>query len=143
MHGHQAIVFLQLHISTVDREVHHSKHKTTPFLFEAGRPGGRVRAHTLAYANFDRVLVVLARAQVNMHVYGMVYTHTVNVHVYVCAQLHIFFLRGFAPNEKNEWNKCKNHFNEMKGDVGMSLHEKEGNKKNLHQADNPSLHLCS
>ena len=30
----------------------------------------------------------------------------------------------------------------MKGDVGMSLHEKEGNKKNLHQADNPSLHLC-
>ena len=24
----------------------------------------------------------------------------------------------------------------------MSLHEKEGNKKNLHQADNPSLHLC-
>ena len=39
-------------------------------------------------------------------------------------------------------NKCKNHFNEMKGDVGMSLHVKEGNKKNLHQADNPSLHLC-
>ena len=38
--------------------------------------------------------------------------------------------------------KCKNHFNEMKGDVGMSLNEKEGNKKNLHQADNPSLHLC-
>ena len=36
----------------------------------------------------------------------------------------------------------KNHFNEMKGDVGMSLHEKEGNKENLHQADNPSLHLC-
>ena len=40
------------------------------------------------------------------------------------------------------YDKCKNHFNEMKGDVGMSLHEKEGNKKNLHQADNPSLHLC-
>ena len=38
--------------------------------------------------------------------------------------------------------KCKNHFNEMNGDVGMSLHEKEGNKKNLHQADNPSLHIC-
>ena len=30
----------------------------------------------------------------------------------------------------------------MKGDVGISLHEKEENKKNLHQADNPSLHLC-
>ena len=25
--------------------------------------------------------------------------------------------------------KWKNHFSEMKGDVGMSLHEKEGNKK--------------
>ena len=26
-------------------------------------------------------------------------------------------------------NKWKNHFYEMKGDVGMSLHEKERNKK--------------
>ena len=26
---------------------------------------------------------------------------------------------------KNEWNKSKNHFYEMKGDVGMSVHEKE------------------
>ena len=26
---------------------------------------------------------------------------------------------------KNEWNKWKNHFYEMKGDVGMSVHEKE------------------
>ena len=30
---------------------------------------------------------------------------------------------------KNEWNKWKNHFYEMKGDVGMSVHEKERNKK--------------
>ena len=30
---------------------------------------------------------------------------------------------------ENEWNKWKNHFYEMKGDVGMSLHEKERNKK--------------
>ena len=30
--------------------------------------------------------------------------------------------------KKNEWNKWKNHFYEMKGDVGMSLHEKERNK---------------
>ena len=29
---------------------------------------------------------------------------------------------------KNEWNKWKNHFYEMKGDVGMSLHGKERNK---------------
>ena len=36
-----------------------------------------------------------------------------------------------APKErmKNEWNKWKNHFYEMKGDVGMSLREKERNKK--------------
>ena len=27
------------------------------------------------------------------------------------------------------WNKWKNHFPEIKGDVGMSLYEKKGNKK--------------
>ena len=37
---------------------------------------------------------------------------------------------GLLPKRmKNEWNKWKNHFYEMKGDVGMSLHEKERNKK--------------
>ena len=51
------------------------------------------------------------------------------------------------PPKKNEWNKWKNHFYEMKGDVGMSLHEKERNKKRcLHQdiksLITPSLHLC-
>ena len=36
------------------------------------------------------------------------------------------FCSGFAPKlMKNEWNKWKNHFYEMKGDVGMSVHEKE------------------
>ena len=74
----------------------------------------------------------------------IIYTHSVNVHVYVCAQLHSLFFTRLSPKpKKNYCNKCKNHFNEMKGDVGMSLHEKEGNKKNLHHADNPSLHLCS
>ena len=39
-----------------------------------------------------------------------------------------------AENKKNSGsittnNKWKNHFYEMKGDVGMSLHEKERNKK--------------
>ena len=29
-----------------------------------------------------------------------------------------------CPKMKNEWNKWKNHFYEMKGDVGLSLHEK-------------------
>ena len=83
-----------------------------------------------------------ARAHVNVCVHGLVYTYAVNVHVYVCVQLHNLFFYGALPQtDKNEWNQCKNHFNEIKGDVGMS--QKEGNKKNLHQADNPSLHCCS
>ena len=65
----------------------------------------------------------------------------------MCTCVHnyitYFFYGALPQTEKNEWNKCKNHLNEMKGDVGMSLNEKEGNKQNLHQADNPSLHLCS
>ena len=41
-------------------------------------------------------------------------------------------------------NKWKNHFYEMKGDVGMSLHEKERNKKmpTPRHLITPSLHLC-
>ena len=43
-------------------------------------------------------------------------------------------------------NKWKNHFYEMKGDVGMSLHEKKGTRRCLHQDTKslitPSLHLC-
>ena len=33
---------------------------------------------------------------------------------------------------KNEWNKWKNHFYEMKGDVGMSHHEKEREHEDAH-----------
>ena len=62
VHGYEAIVFLQLHISAVDRDVHHSKHKTTPFLFEADRPGGRVRAHTLRLRIVLEFVLVLVRA---------------------------------------------------------------------------------
>ena len=29
----------------------------------------------------------------------------------------------------NNYHKWKNHFSEMKGDVGMSLHEKEGEQE--------------
>ena len=36
---------------------------------------------------------------------------------------------GALPQKKNVWNKWKNHFYEMKGDVGMSLLEKGRNKK--------------
>ena len=42
------------------------------------------------------------------------------------------FYWGFAPNEKSKWNKWKNHFSEMKGDVGMSLHEKEREQEDVY-----------
>ena len=113
----------------------------------AGQGGMYVRTHC-AYANFDRVCSYslwcsCARAYKRACAWTGIYTCSKCTCVRVCTTTKLIFSRGFAPNGKNEWNKCKNHFNEMKGDVGMSLHEKEGNKKNLHQADNPSLHLCS
>ena len=37
------------------------------------------------------------------------------------------FLLGLCPSLKNEWNK-ENYFPEMKGDVGMSHHERKGKK---------------
>ena len=51
--------------------------------------------------------------------------------------MHMFFHAshfywGFTPNEKSKWNKWKNHFSEMKGDVGMSLHEKEGEQEHAY-----------
>ena len=47
--------------------------------------------------------------------------------VYIRARATHFV--GALPQKKNVWNKWKNHFYEMKGDVGMSLHEKGRNKK--------------
>ena len=35
------------------------------------------------------------------------------------------FLLGLFPKVKNKWNKCKNHYHDMKVDVGISGHEKE------------------
>ena len=45
------------------------------------------------------------------------------------------------------WNKWKNHFSEMKGDVGMSSHEKEWEQedaytKTRNSFTTHSLHLC-
>ena len=39
-------------------------------------------------------------------------------------QLHLLRLALFLKI-KNEWNKWKNHFYEMKGDIGMSHDEKD------------------
>ena len=44
--------------------------------------------------------------------------------IYVAAAiLYILIFIGALPQIKNEWNKWKNHFCKMKGDVGMSHHE--------------------
>ena len=56
--------------------------------FEAGRPVGRVRAHTLRLRKFRAACGAHARAHINVRVHGMEYTHAVNAQVYVCAQLH-------------------------------------------------------
>ena len=42
--------------------------------------------------------------------------------------LHSIFI-GALPPKKYVLNKWKNHFFEMKEDVGMSLHEKEGEQE--------------
>ena len=46
--------------------------------------------------------------------------------------IYIPFLLGLAPNQGSMWNKWKNHFSEMKGDVGMSRHEKEGEQEDAY-----------
>ena len=120
VHGHQAMVFLQLHISAVDREVHHSKHKTTPFLPNVrGRPAREActyvrSAHTLHLRKFHARAGALSCARARKRTYAWTGIYTCSV--YVCAQLHNLFFTGLCPKwKKNEWNKCKNHFNEMKG----------------------------
>ena len=57
----------------------------------------------------------------------------------------MFFVESL-PQAENEWNKRKNHFSEVKVDVGMSPHEKEGKQEDVHTKteshSNPPLHLC-
>ena len=45
-----------------------------------------------------------------------------------CLRTHVKYVRaaqrmvgGLPHNKKNEWNKWKNHFYEMKGDVGINV----------------------
>ena len=55
---------------------------------------------------------------------------TTKVHTGCHLPIYVSFLLGLcAPNKKSRWNKWKNNFSEMKGDVGMSLHEKEGEQE--------------
>ena len=71
------------------------------------------------------------------------------IHIVLLCKWHV----DCSSRIPQEWNigntilyKWKNHFYEMKGDVGMSLHEKERNKKMPTQDTKslitPSLHLC-
>ena len=71
------------------------------------------------------------------------------VHKIYVRALRKNIVGAFAPKLriKNEWNKWKNHFCEMKGDVGMSVHEKEREQEDMptprHKLiHNPILHLC-
>ena len=41
----------------------------------------------------------------------------------------MLFIQNVLYQRFHYIDKWKNHFSEMKGDVGMSHHEKEGNKK--------------
>ena len=51
---------------------------------------------------------------------------TVTLAAHACQGVNVL-IRIFSLTVN--FNKWKNHFSEMKGDVGMSHHEKEGNKK--------------
>ena len=55
---------------------------------------------------------------------------TTKVHTGCHLPIYIPIFIGALPQiQKSMWNKWKNHFFEMKGDVGMSLHEKEGEQE--------------
>ena len=63
---------------------------------------------------------------------------TTKVHSYGMSSA---YLRSIFIGALPQINRYVDHFSEMKGDVGMSLREKEGNKKIRQEIiDNPSLH---
>ena len=52
-----------------------------------------------------------------------------NISDEACSGKEIAGLLRMMMMMMNNYDKWKNHFYEMKGDIGMSLHEKERNKK--------------
>ena len=79
VHGHQAIGFPQLHISTVDSEVHHSRHKRHHF---HSRLAGQGDVYTCAHTAPTQISIVCpsvlsagacAHAHLNVRVHGLVY----------------------------------------------------------------------
>ena len=74
-----------------------------------------------------------------LFVHGQTLDDAINMRLYTCVKGGVVRLRMrvskvygakivVGSKMKNEWNKWKNHYYEMKGDVGLSLHEKERNK---------------
>ena len=45
--------------------------------------------------------------------------------------MHLIFVR-LCPKQKSNVEKWKNHLSEMKGDVGMSHHEKGGEQEDAY-----------
>ena len=85
-----------------------------------------MRTH-FAYANFDRVLVVLsagarARARKRACAWTGIYTCSECACVRVCTTTYLIFYGVLPQTEKMSGTSVKNHFNEMKGDVvGMYI----------------------
>ena len=50
----------------------------------------------------------------------------VNLHSIVFFVVDLICIGAFPQLKKSKWNKWKNHFSQIKGDVGM---KKKGNKK--------------
>ena len=117
MHGREAIVLDSLCITTVDH-------------------GAKGLHNAICSVSHARVLHVRKEG-------GVV---RVRMRVQNLATQRKHLVGALPQRMKNEWNKWKNHFYEMKGDVWMSLHEKERNKKMPTQDTKslitPSLHLC-
>ena len=70
----------------------------------------------------------LPRLTLNDAIYVCVHVRTCRFSSCACACIKstcALRKENILGRMKNEWNKWKNHFYEMKGDVGMSVHEKE------------------
>ena len=123
MHGREAIVLGSLCITTVDH----------------GAPRRKGLHNAICSVSHDGLVICACAAGT-----GRCHARAKSIRARATQRNHLV---GALPQRmKNEWNKWKNHFYEMKGDVGMSLHEKERNKKMPTQDTKslitPSLHLC-
>ena len=101
--------------------------------------------HPLSPLTFKSQIILLSESYLS-HCYltqqQLLYCHSPHCHpsllvlilsnliLQINIQIFTLSLMCFIPKEKNELNKWKNHFVEMKGDVGMSVDEKGGKQVN-------------